>query len=149
MFAAYQGHAAVVKYLLANGANVNLASEADFTALDYAVKGAELECAALLQGSGAKLGDIASVMSFVCDQGHVALAKLVLSHRPPLDALDGNGVAPLHYAAIRGHLALAELLISAGARVNTTSKSGLTPLAMAKDAQQAELVALLERQGAS
>ncbi|MBL8910249.1 MAG: ankyrin repeat domain-containing protein [Archangium sp.] len=96
MFAAFQGQGVVVAELLLRKANVNLKSSADFTALDYALKGAEPQIATLLLASGGQMGDIPSVLSFVADHGSVELAKIVLVFKPDLNALDAQGVAPLH-----------------------------------------------------
>lgn len=144
MFAAFQGRGVVVADLLLRKANVNLVSSSDFTALDYALKGAEPQIAMLILASGGQMGDVPSVLSFVCDNGSVELAKIVMVFKPQLNALDGNGVAPLHYAVIKGHVALARLLVANGAKVDLPAKSGVTPLALAQRSGNAELIAALE-----
>ena len=148
MFAAFQGHGGVVQFLVERGAALNLISGAEFTALDYALKGVEVAIAKFLHGRGAKLGDIASVMSFICEKGEVELVKIALTQNPPLDTLDGNGITGLHYAAIRGHTAVAALLLEKGAGVDVKAKNGKTALGFAQGAGNAELIALLQKHGA-
>jgi hypothetical protein len=89
------------------------------------------------------------------------VACLIAAGADP-NALDQSGVAPLH-RAIRTRSALAvEALLSGGADVRLTNKSGSTPMKLATQttgrggsgspeakAQQAQIIGLLERHGAT
>jgi hypothetical protein len=48
--------------------------------------------------------------------------------RKKVNALDGEKLAPLHYAARYHHLAMAKALVASGADVNVRGAEGLTPL---------------------
>ena len=56
--AAYGGHEAVVRLLLANGAQVNVRDRKDETPLDLAVSAREHAIAKLLRTRGAKTGQV-------------------------------------------------------------------------------------------
>jgi ankyrin repeat protein len=131
MHAAFQGHEEAVRLLLAKGADANVVASSDFTALDYALKTGQLACAKLLQEKGAKMGDIASVMSFICNDGNVEACRIALANRPKLDVPDGNGMTPLMYAAMRGNDALVSLLLEAGADPKVANGAGKTAASMA------------------
>ena len=147
MYAAYGGELAVVRLLLELEAEPDLKSGADFTALDYALKAGEVECAQALHARGAKTGDLASVVSFVCDAGKPELVRIVLAPGPTLDVLAGNGAAPLHYAAMRGHLEAAGLLLEAGADPALQTSTGLSALGIAQQRGDAAMIALLGTAG--
>ncbi|MBL8953949.1 MAG: ankyrin repeat domain-containing protein, partial [Myxococcaceae bacterium] len=95
--------------------------------------------------AGAKVGDLASVVSFVCEGGKPELVRIVLAQGPKLDVLDGNGAAPLHYAAVRGHLETARLLLEAGADPAQPAANGLSALAIAQQRNDVAMIALLDR----
>src|SRR5690606_14916341 len=59
MWAAGEGHADVVRLLLARGANVNARSKSGFTPLLFAVRGAAIDALTLLLDHGANPNDLA------------------------------------------------------------------------------------------
>ncbi|QDV36898.1 ankyrin repeat domain-containing protein [Tautonia plasticadhaerens] len=65
-----------------------------------------------------------------------------------VEALDGIGRSPLHWAAQFGRPDVAELLIRSGSEVNRPAADGMTPLHWAAQEGRAEVVRLLLREGA-
>ncbi|MGC9317098.1 MAG: ankyrin repeat domain-containing protein, partial [Armatimonadota bacterium] len=59
-------------------------------------------------------------------------AMVLIDHGTDIDAIDGSGNTPLHRAARRGDLDAAGLLISAGAQLNIANDDDRTPLAVAE-----------------
>ncbi|QGA15961.1 hypothetical protein EYB26_003628 [Talaromyces marneffei] len=92
------GHEAVVKLLIDNGADLN-ASDPYGTPLSHASK-----------------------------NGHEAVVKLLIDNGADVNASDQNGWIPLMYASLNGHEAVGRLLIDNGANVNANDQSGWTPL---------------------
>ena len=68
--------------------------------------------------------------------------KLLVDHAPApavtpaVDALDLNGLGPLHYAASRGHLVIVRLLLDRGADPSLAGRRGTTPLLYATAGRQ-------------
>lgn len=60
--------------------------------------------------------------------GQTAVAKLLLSHRAPVDLKDRQGDTPLHGAAWNGHIDVTRLLLRNRASVNPKNELGDTPL---------------------
>lgn len=57
--------------------------------------------------------------------------RVLLNERVDVNAAQGDGATPLHWAAHRDDLAIADLLIRAGARTNVADDVGMTPLHVA------------------
>src|SRR4029079_10818697 len=57
--------------------------------------------------------------------------RVLLNERVDVNAAQGDGATPLHWAAHRDDLAIADLLIRAGARANVADDVGMTPLHVA------------------
>ena len=61
----------------------------------------------------------------------VNAVRELLKQRVDVNAAQGDGATPLHWAAHRDDLATADLLIRAGARANVANDLGTTPLHLA------------------
>lgn len=96
----------IAKYLIENGADVNLPSKNEF-------KVAPLHSA--------------------CAISNVELATLLLKHGAQVNAKQIGGVTALHEAAHNGETELAQLLINHKADVNAKMDNGNTPLFMAEE----------------
>lgn len=85
--------------------------------------------------------------------GNVDVIRIVLkaqeTQRVDLDAVDGDGWTPLHYASDRGHSAVVSVLLDEGA--NASSKDGMkrTPLHLAAARGHVECVKALLAGGAA
>lgn len=116
--AAYSGDVTTVRSLLADGANANSQAGDHFHPLDAAAANGQTEAAKILLDNGADVNFWHPIRGF-----------------------------PLLNAAYKGNSETVELLLSRGADVNLES-DGYSALRTAREAQHAEIVALLERAGA-
>lgn len=130
--AVLMGHKAVVKNLLAAGANPNLKDAQNFYPLHLAAsKGFTAICNLLLKYKADKnirteLGQTA--LHLAASQGFsLTLAALVKSGFD-LEAVDLDGNTPLAVASMEGQLNIVKSLIKAGALVNPKDNKGATPL---------------------
>lgn len=90
---------AIIRVLLAHGADANVKSRGQRTALHIAA-----------------------------DRGHKGMAELLISHGADVNARKDSGHTPLHWAALGGHLGVVTLLLANGADANARSQTGWTPL---------------------
>ena len=73
--------------------------------------------------------------------GQVSLIKTLLKARVDINALNVEGLSPLHLAAIEGNIEVTKLLISEGANIEVTdSKWGSSPLLYACQNGRTKLV---------
>jgi len=78
----------------------------------------------------------------------VAMVRLLLDRKAPVDAQDKDGSTPLRIAAFIGNKGVVRTLLEAGANPNLAEKTGLTPLMYASAAGRVEVVKLLLARGA-
>jgi cytohesin len=113
LVASAAGNAALARALVRRGASVSAADERQRTALHLAL---ENDHGAVVE---ALLADAAAAA------GAPALDAL------PVNAIDRDGVSPLHLAAMFGNAPLASLLIASGAKVNVKDSTNRTPIGLA------------------
>lgn len=81
-------------------------------------------------------------------RGDVAAVQQLVAGGADVNAARGDGLTPLHAAAIAGAVPIAQVLIAAGADVNArTTLLGLTPLHLAAKNGQTAIVELLLKSG--
>ncbi|MBD3398136.1 hypothetical protein GF413_03640 [Candidatus Micrarchaeota archaeon] len=117
--AAERGNLAVVKELLAEGADVNGRNLLQQRALP---------CAAA--------------------NGNIEVVRLLLEKGAYIEATDQDCLTPLMNACERGHLEIVRLLLDKGADINAQTKAGSTALRKAVNEQYIEVVRLLLKRGA-
>ena len=117
--AAIEGHKAILKLLIAKGANVN--------AKDDEFGSTPLHSAVL--------------------NTHKEIVELLIAKGADVNAKDNNGVTPLHITAEYVHKEIAELLIAEGADVNAQRDDGETPLDWAIEFKETEITDLLRKHG--
>jgi ankyrin repeat protein len=119
--AAFFGHADVADYLLAHGADPNLAANnpQHVTALHAATASANL-----------------------------AIARRLIMQGADVNARQVNNFVPLHNAAQNGQIEMIELLLSRGADVNAPSDDGKTALTFALEHEHYDAAKLLKQHGA-
>lgn len=100
--AADLGQFVVTRFLVENGADVNIRNGAGETPLYIAAK-----------------------------RGHKAIVELLLDRKASVQTADANGSTSLHAAAQQGFRTIVEVLLAHGAEVNAKTKSGSTPLHLA------------------
>ena len=81
------------------------------------------------------------------NDGNIDAIKKHLAAGADVNASDGNGVTPLHFAASESHGEVVKLLIAEGADVNASDKNGATPLHMAAFQGHKEIAKLLIAEG--
>lgn len=134
--AAWQGHLAAVKLLVANGATVEMRVR-DTTPFWIAAASNNLTVAVFLAEHGAEIGTRAamnrSALWVAAWHGHVEIVAWLLAREVDIDASDGVfWRTPLWCAAHNGHRGAVRALVAAGADVNASSTRWCsTPLAAA------------------
>jgi ankyrin repeat protein len=154
LWAAANGHEAVVKLLVEKGAELECKDKNyGQTPLSWAAangheavvkllveKGAELECKD-------KYGR--TPLSWVAANGHEAVVKLLVEKGAELECKDNYGQTPLSLAAANGHEAVVKLLVEKGAELECKDKIyGRTPLLWAAANGHEAVVKLLVEKGA-
>ena len=144
--AASGGHKEVVELLIAEGADVNAKGASGTTPLEFAEDHPEI--ADLLRKHGGKHGRIHGAAS----GDDIEAVKEFLDAGKDVNAKDGLGATPLHWAIFKGHKEIAEFLISEGADLNAKAQEsalGLTtPLDWAITRNHIEIADLLRKHGA-
>ncbi len=118
MWAAFNGHTAVVQYLFDRGAAIKATDEVGRSSLMYAASGPHRETVALLIDKGAvidrreKTEGFTSLM-FAAAEGQAEVVQLLLEFGadPDIEDIDGDDARSM--AAKNGHVAVAEALKSA------------------------------------
>lgn len=118
--ASFFGHLSLVKLLLDEGADPNIASNNQF-----------------------KVAPIHSA----CAISHFGITELLIRYRADVNAKQIQGITPLHSAAHNGRTKLSKLLIDNGADINAKMDSGQTPLCMAKERNFEETAGLIIKHG--
>jgi len=79
----------------------------------------------------------------------VADVKAALEQGSHINAVDGYGLTPLHWAAVNGCLDLAKLLVNRGANINPREETvtDMTPFALANWLGYHEVAGFLEQHG--
>ena len=130
--AAFYGNAEIVKFLIANGAEVNSRGKGGFTPL----------VSTLFFGFRQKRTDSDSVKDVV---------EILIDSGADVNTKTLSGSTPLHYVAACATKEVVELLISAGADINATNDDGDTPLNTAcryRRKKKGGVIDLLHKHGA-
>jgi len=165
-----KGGAAVVRELLAKGADVHTGDSVGFTALHGAAAVGDVETMTLLIEKGADVNApsmanlgftplINAVMSRETTAVKLLLSKgakvnaATATDKPPMvknGKIDLGGETALHFAVPYGPPELVKVLLDAGADVNAKNIQGMTPLmwAVASDYQNPEIIRMLLARGA-
>ncbi|KAJ1486072.1 ankyrin repeat protein, partial [Baffinella frigidus] len=88
-------------------------------------------------------------LHYAAARGSLAIVKVLVKYKAPLDAQDGAGMAPLHAAVIHDrHLPVAAMLVASGCNVDEADARGYTPLHLAAASGQLSMVRVLVEAGA-
>ena len=146
MEAARQGWEEGVDALLAAKAKTELADEAGTTALHLAVRVGRQAIVEQLLAAGASPMPPSShrpCLTALHEAADVAVVDRLLTAGAEPNAIDKNGMTPLHYQARAGRAEIVERLLRAGGDPNHKEKNGRTPVFMI--GQKGDAVASLDR----
>ena len=154
--AAMRGEAAVVRSLIAEGADVNAPQGDGMTALHWAARNRDLPLVRVLLeadadvGAGTRIGHYTALhLASEAGAGEVVEALLGAGADPVAATVGAGGVRPLHFAAASGSERAVAALVAAGADVNATEESwGQTPLVFAASKGRTGAVRVLLAAGA-
>jgi len=152
--AAHLNHSASISLLLRHNASTTLEDSKGDTPLHLAAWSGHVEALAALLAHGADIDwlsgrDGYSPLWCAISASHIDAARLLLKHGARVSLRSGNGLMPLHQAAVTGQSAMCELLLERGAQVDATDDDLNTPLHYAATCGSSASVQILLRGGAS
>jgi ankyrin repeat protein len=134
--------------LIAAGADVNMPSLEKVTPLIAASYAGSLPFVDLLLKNGAKHEPTdrlhKSALVYAAGMGHTAVVERLLQAGAPVDETPVDALTPLMWAAGQGHMETVKLLLAKGANKLLKDDRGLTAMDMAKEANHAAIVSLLQ-----
>ena len=152
--AAEGGHLAVVRYLVEQGADLELKNRYDSTALLAAASRGDLAMVKVLVGAGADLEAASSnepssydgftALHWAVEGGHLAMVKVLVGAGADLEARADDGYPALHRAADGGHLAMVKVLVGAGADVKATIRHDNTARDVARSRGHTAIVSYFD-----
>lgn len=133
MLAAQNGHSYTAKVLLNGGADLNREDKIGMNSICLATQNAHEDVVSLLISYGARVvtSKKLSALHISANLGNVDIIKLLLNYNTEIDAPDGNGYTPLHYATQSYNIAAILTLLDRGANVNALSNNETSALDMA------------------
>lgn len=152
--AAMRGDLEAVKYLVNQGANVNVAQGDGMTALHWAAVHDHADLVGILAEAGAKLEAGTRIGGYTplhvaSREGSAAAVKALLAAGANVHALNSVGVTPLHLAGMAGTPEAITALLARGAQVDAREPAyGRTPLMLAAAQGRSRAVTILLEHGA-
>jgi hypothetical protein len=145
--AAARGNAAIVRALLAAGAEVNYADAGGRTALFGAAHGGHEEVCRVLLAAGAKADVVtrghSTPLQYAVEAGSLPIVEMLLKAGAPVDEPGVTGFTPFMSAVADKRFEIAETLSRSGANVNATDWKGQTVLQWAGKQSKDDIVAFL------
>lgn len=147
--AAQEGDADRIRQLVADGADLNSASDALWTPLLMASLGGDAETLRYLFEKGASVdhqnGKGCTALMIAAIEGHKEIVSALLNQGAHVDAKNQGGWTALRFAVSMDETEILRMLLTAGADVNTVDDKGETPLMQAaRENIEASLKVLLE-----
>jgi ankyrin repeat protein len=135
-YAIYQKNIELLKFLLAEKANIESRDLFDHTPLFVAVKRNHFECVKILLENNADVKIIPkgesignqTVLHVAASTADADVVNLLLDKKLEIEASDDNGMTPLHWAAQYGKIETVKLLLDKGANFYAKDNYGETPL---------------------
>lgn len=155
MWAAQDGDLAMVRFLMAEGADIHIRDANGWTALMWAAQGGHLAVVKFLVASGADVDVNAqnnvgwTALMKAAMEGHLAVVRfLVDDHDADIHLKNKEGETALMRAAWGGHLAVVEFLVSKGGDIHAKDNRGWTALMKAAVSDRLAVVKFLVDLGA-
>ena len=151
-FAVKIGNKAVVKILLANGAQIEARDNNGDTPLLCAANYGHKDVVEILLKNKARIEATDRVRgtplhnAAMC--GSKAVVEILLANGAQIEAADKEGGTPLHNAAMCGHKDVVVILLANGAQIEAADKEGGTPLHNAAMCGHKDVVVILLANGA-
>jgi ankyrin repeat protein len=147
--AAWKGRVEVVRYLLDEGADINLRPDGSDSTLGRACHHGHVEVVAMLLARGAETGpspgDGWTPLMAASSQGHTDSVQLLLAHGcGDIDQQHSSGQTALRWACAFVRAGVVEVLLGAGADPHLVDRGGYTPLSEAVLHGRVECVAVLK-----
>lgn len=92
--------------------------------------------------------DIWSPLHLAACSGDAETIDILTKHHAKVNALDSNGLTPLHYTVSLSRRDCAQMLIIKSADLNAKGRDGRTPLDLAKNLRDKKLIEMFRVQGA-
>ncbi|KAF7516376.1 hypothetical protein G7054_g14184 [Neopestalotiopsis clavispora] len=147
------GHAEVVKMLLDQGANLNVANKDGWTPLNTASGNGHIKVVKMLLDKGADWAvaskDGWTPLSTASNNGHTEVVKMLLDKGADWAVLSNDAYTPLYSASVCGHLEIVKLLLEKGANVSISTKVRQTAIHAAAFEGHSNVINLLLRHGAN
>lgn len=152
ILAAERGHAAVIRVLLAAGADFELNDVYGGTALFCAASAGHYDAVEALLAAGAsqrvrRINDFASPLLRAARHGHKRVVDLLVSQvgaaAPDVDARDKQGRTAVMYAAQLGALDIVNALVAGGADVTLRSSDDVTAARWARERKHDDILLAL------
>ena len=141
-----------LKFLIANGADLEVRNQYGDTPLNAATYSDQLEAAKILIEAGADINTSnnsgRSPLYNACLSKKTELAELLINKKANINSTDHFGLAPLHVATIYQLPGIVNILLSRGAHIDIRSDTGMTPLHYAIGNNDTEMVKLILSKGA-
>lgn len=152
--AGQKGHTEIAKALLAAGANVDASLANGWGALLLAAQNGHAAVTGVLIAARANVNlpssDGWAPLTIAAQNGHLDVVRALLAAKAKVNAQSpANGVTALFMASQNGHTEVVRALLAAKANPALKLNSGATPLVIAKQRNHMQIVALLEKSGAS
>jgi len=140
IYAITSGFPDIAKYLITEGADINLKDKENQSPLHLAASAGNVDIVRMLLDRGATAIDDTSVakqggfvgkwtpLHLACLKGHPEIVQLLLDHGANIEARDAMQRTPLILTAQGGNLRVAEILVGRGADINATAARGYTAL---------------------
>lgn len=128
------GHADIVRFLIQNGANVNVKDRFGGTPLDDAVRHGQDAITPILKSAGAAIPSTLFEIELIqaCAKGDVTAVGRLLRNGVSPNCADYDGRSPLHLAVDSKSFELCKTLIEFGANVAAQDRFGGSPLSDAQ-----------------
>ena len=151
-WAAAQGKEAVVKFLLANGADIETKDDDGRTPLSWAAIEGKEAVVQILLTNGAEIetkdNDGRTPLSRAAYIGGEPVVQILLANGAEIETKDNNSWTPLSWAAYYGNKATIQILLTNGAEIETKDNYGRTPLSLAAFMERGAAVQILLANGA-
>ena len=126
---ANKGYLKLAEWLISNGAEVNMISDAGITPLHMSARKGCPEITELLISNGANINanefGIGTPLHEAADAGKIEIVKILISNGADVNIIAEYDETPLTLAVAGGHNDIIELLVIAGANVNARNGDGI------------------------